>query len=101
MRKPVKIVGGVLQREPEWSDAEYTERLRHHRAQQRLGTAVLLMMSAGHLLRDAVGDNVSAAELRRLIEIADELTRLVGKTSPDLVAAREQALEILGGDDAD
>jgi hypothetical protein len=101
MKKPTKIVAGELQRDPAWSDAEYSMRLDHHRAQQRLGTAVLLMMASGDLLREEVKDAVSADELRRLIAIVDEVERIVGKTSPDLVAARKQAIEILGGDYAD
>lgn len=59
MRKPIRIVGGELQREPDWSDEEYAQRLERHRADQRLGAAHLLSLA-------------SVAVVERMMSIPDD-----------------------------
>lgn len=79
MKKPTRIVGGELQREPEWSDEEYAERLERHRADQRLGATHLLMLATSELVREMMSlppDAEAGPEhVRHCIMIADAVVR--------------------------
>ena len=83
MSNSVKIVGGVLQRDPDWTDAEYQERLRHHREQQKLGSAHLLALAAADVVRTIcrLPDDVDAddAHVRHTILIADAIERIADR----------------------
>lgn len=109
MKTPAKVVGGILQRDPVWSDDEYAERLRHHREQKMLGSAHLLALAAAHVVRTicTLPEDVNADEghVRHTIIIADIVERMAENSGywtaeaaqalMDLKSARLRAVEIL------
>jgi hypothetical protein len=109
VKTPVKIVGGILQRDPEWSDDEYAERLRRHREQQRLGSAHLLALAAAHVVKTicTLPEDVDADEghVRHVLTIADIVEKMAetngywstdaAQALMDLKSARLRAVEFL------
>lgn len=110
MRKPIRIVGGELQREPEWTDAEYAARLERHRADQRLGAANLLRLASVALVERMMtipeGADIGVDDLRSFIGIAERIEHTAdlfiyandvasAQALMDLKSARRRAEELL------
>jgi hypothetical protein len=84
--RPVRIVGGELQREPEWTDEEYAE---------RLGAAQLMALATTNLVREMMKLPDDATDFGNhawhCVAIADGVEMLferVGYWSPEASQAR-------------
>ena len=98
MTNTVKIVGGVLQRDPTWTDAEYADRLRHHREQTRLGSAHLLAIAAADVVRTIcrLPDDVDADDVhvRHTILIADAIERIADREGYRTTEAAQALMDL-------